>query len=107
MGGTIELREEPGKQKTRRCRTQELARSSARENEWQKKGHLLDSARIGVKSKITSTASPSCSKTAWNAAPANRLPYGRGLEQVNENASTSVWFWTIFSPSWDLAPPSL
>ena len=29
--------EEPGKQKTRSCRTQELARSSAQENERQKK----------------------------------------------------------------------
>jgi hypothetical protein len=35
------VRAEPGKQKTRSCRTQELARSSARENEWQKKGGLL------------------------------------------------------------------
>jgi hypothetical protein len=32
------LRAEPGKQKTRSCRTQELARSSARGNEWKKKG---------------------------------------------------------------------
>src|SRR6266849_5222702 len=31
------VRAEPGKQKTRSCRTQELARSSARENEWQKR----------------------------------------------------------------------
>jgi hypothetical protein len=29
--------EEPRKQKTRSCRTQELARSSAQENEWQKR----------------------------------------------------------------------
>jgi hypothetical protein len=29
-------REEPGKQKTRRCRAQELSRSCARENEWWK-----------------------------------------------------------------------
>src|SRR6266478_551448 len=36
------VRAEPGKQKTRSCRTQELARSSARENEWQKKGGLLN-----------------------------------------------------------------
>jgi hypothetical protein len=36
------LREEPGKQKTRSCRTQELARSSAQKNEWQKKGGLLN-----------------------------------------------------------------
>jgi hypothetical protein len=34
--------EEPRKQKTRSCRTQELARSSAQENEWQKKGSLLN-----------------------------------------------------------------
>src|SRR5467141_3907532 len=31
-----------GKQKTRSCRTQELARSSAQENEWQKNGGLLN-----------------------------------------------------------------
>src|SRR5712664_2562801 len=31
------VRAEPGKQKTRSCRTQELARSSAQENERQKK----------------------------------------------------------------------
>jgi hypothetical protein len=36
-------RAEPGKQKTRSCRTQELARSSTRENEWQKKVGLADS----------------------------------------------------------------
>jgi hypothetical protein len=36
--GTIGLREEPGKQKPRSCRTQELARSSAQKNERQKKG---------------------------------------------------------------------
>jgi hypothetical protein len=29
-------REEPGKQKTRSCRAQELSRSCARENEWWK-----------------------------------------------------------------------
>jgi hypothetical protein len=40
MGGTCDVREEPGKQKTRSCGTQELARSSARENEWQKKACL-------------------------------------------------------------------
>jgi len=37
MGGTCDVREEPGKQKPRRCRAQELARSSAQENERQKK----------------------------------------------------------------------
>src|SRR5258706_1601004 len=36
------VRAEPGKQKTRSCRTQELARSSARENEWQKKSGLIE-----------------------------------------------------------------
>src|SRR5258708_14783263 len=35
------VRAEPGKQKARSWRTKELARSSARENEWQKKGGLL------------------------------------------------------------------
>jgi hypothetical protein len=32
MGGTCAVREEPGKQKARSCRAQELARSSAQEN---------------------------------------------------------------------------
>jgi hypothetical protein len=35
-------KEEPRKQNPRRCRAQELARSSARENEWQKEGGLLN-----------------------------------------------------------------
>jgi hypothetical protein len=35
--GTEDSREEPGKQKTRSCRAQELARSSAQENERRKK----------------------------------------------------------------------
>jgi len=47
---------EPGKQKPRSCRTQELARSSARENEWQKKGGVLDSGKIGVRSRVTSAS---------------------------------------------------
>src|SRR6266850_5875666 len=38
MGGTCAVQEEPGKQKPRSCRAQELARSSAQENERQKKG---------------------------------------------------------------------
>ena len=37
MGGTCAVWEELGKQKPRSCRTQELARSSARENGRQKK----------------------------------------------------------------------
>jgi hypothetical protein len=43
-GSSHKLRAEPGKQKPRSCRTQELARSSAQENEWQKKRRLLNSA---------------------------------------------------------------
>ncbi len=37
------LREEPGKQKARSCRAQELARSSAQENERLKKGYVPQS----------------------------------------------------------------
>jgi len=37
MGGTCVVREEPGKQKPRSCRAQELARSSAQENARQEK----------------------------------------------------------------------
>jgi len=48
MGGTCVVREEPGKQKPRSCRAQELARSSAQENERQKKrGLLTDRQRRG------------------------------------------------------------
>jgi hypothetical protein len=39
-GGTWGVQEEPGKQKPRSCRAQELARSSAQENARQKKGGL-------------------------------------------------------------------
>src|SRR5579859_2918440 len=42
MGGTCAVREEPGKQKTRSCRTQELARSSPQESERRKKAGLLN-----------------------------------------------------------------
>ena len=38
----MQLREEPGKQKPRSCRTQELARRSAQKNERQKKANLLN-----------------------------------------------------------------
>ncbi len=37
MGETSGVQEEPGKQKRRSCRAQELARSSAQKSEWQKK----------------------------------------------------------------------
>ena len=42
MGGTQLVREEPGKQRPRSCRAQELARSSARENERQKESGRLN-----------------------------------------------------------------
>jgi hypothetical protein len=45
MGGACGVQEEPGKQHRRSCRAQELARSSAQENERQKKG-LAQSAEL-------------------------------------------------------------
>ena len=44
----IQFREEPGKQRTRSCRAQELARSSAQENERQKKHSVSDSVAVWV-----------------------------------------------------------
>jgi len=41
------VREEPGKQKPRSCRVQELARSRAPENVRQKKEPLLNAVKIG------------------------------------------------------------
>ena len=38
----MQLREEPGKQKTRSCRAPELARSRAQGNEWQKEEGVPD-----------------------------------------------------------------
>jgi len=46
------LRAEPGKQKPRSCRTQELARSSAQENEWQKKVKAPTLSEIGDESRL-------------------------------------------------------
>src|SRR5467141_3029948 len=40
MGGTCAVREEPGKQKPRSCRAQELARSSAQEMSGRKRGPI-------------------------------------------------------------------
>src|ERR1700675_369396 len=57
MGGTRAVREEPGKQKPRSCRAQELARSSAQENERRKKSGLLYSARVGIASATVRAAS--------------------------------------------------
>ena len=51
MGGTRSVREEPGKQKSRSCGAQELARSSAQGNERQKKSGVLYSAGIGLTSR--------------------------------------------------------
>jgi hypothetical protein len=48
MGGTCAFREEPGKQKPRSCRAQELARSRAQENARQKM-RLPKSEAIGFR----------------------------------------------------------
>jgi hypothetical protein len=52
MGGTCDVREEPGKQNPRSCRAQELARSSAQENVRRKKDTLPKSVRIARKSTL-------------------------------------------------------
>src|SRR5216683_8264127 len=46
MGGTCAVREEPGKQKPRSCRAQELARSSAQENARQEKSGLWRTGEV-------------------------------------------------------------
>jgi hypothetical protein len=58
LGGTqVIQREEPGKQKPRSCRTQELARSSAQENGQQKmEGCLSNSKRIVLGANYESRA---------------------------------------------------
>src|ERR1700737_1634904 len=55
MGGTCAVREEPGKQKPRSCRAQELARSSAQETAWQKKDSLRKSGRTGGEMSLAQT----------------------------------------------------
>src|SRR5260370_15456023 len=52
MGGTCAVREEPGKQKLRSCRAQELARSSAQEKERQKRDGLLNTVRIDHRTRL-------------------------------------------------------
>src|SRR6266446_5979940 len=47
MGGTCAVREEPGKQKPRSCRAQELARSRAQENARQKKSTCRNQLELG------------------------------------------------------------
>jgi len=44
----MQFKEEPGKQKTRSWRAKELARSSAQENERQKKHSVSDSVGVWV-----------------------------------------------------------
>src|SRR5439155_13186776 len=51
-GSSHMVREEPGKQKPRSCRAQELARSSAQETAWQKKHSLPKSVRIARKRSL-------------------------------------------------------
>ncbi len=53
VGGTCAVREEPGKQKPRSCRAQELARSSAQENERQKKATCRTQQKFGEWSRPT------------------------------------------------------
>src|SRR5882757_2654847 len=62
------VRAEPGKQKTRSCRTQELARSSARENEWQKKGGVPQSVRSRRRDQRASRACHSGEKDGRTGA---------------------------------------
>jgi hypothetical protein len=52
MGGTCAVREEPGKQKPRSCRAQELARGGAQEKERQRKEGYLSSVRFGMRSRV-------------------------------------------------------
>ncbi|SRR5713101_6263339 len=61
MGGTCVVREEPGKQKPRSCRAQELARSSARENEWRKKIIYRIQREIGVGNRFRAANAASVS----------------------------------------------
>src|SRR6266850_687453 len=52
MGGTCAVQEEPGKQKPRSCRAQELARSCAQENARQKKASRERRKKIGFSRKV-------------------------------------------------------
>jgi hypothetical protein len=57
MGGNPMVKgTEPGKQKTRRCRAQELFRSSAQESERQKKSGLLYPATMGIRNQTLLSA---------------------------------------------------
>src|SRR5260221_13630325 len=71
MGGTCAVQEEPGKQKTRSCRAQELARSSAQENARQKKDRLPKSKRIARNEHTCTkrTARTMRRRGLWSSAP--------------------------------------
>jgi len=75
MGGTCAVREEPGKQKPRSCRAQELARSRAQENARQKKDSLLKSVRIARNSTVAENGQPETMR---------RRAYGRLREHSGE-----------------------
>src|SRR5713226_5455106 len=62
MGGTCTVRGEPGKQKPRSCRAQELARSRAQENVRQKKGWLTEPGRsVRYRTELKpNAANPTC-----------------------------------------------
>jgi len=57
MGGTCAVREEPGKQKPRSCRAQELARSRAQKNAGQKKAacRTYSLIEVGMESRLGGT----------------------------------------------------
>jgi hypothetical protein len=63
MGGTCAVREEPGKQKPRSCRAQELARSSAQEMWAEKGGHTEVSEIASAESGGRQEAAQSGRKT--------------------------------------------
>src|SRR5882762_11040631 len=71
-GGTCAVREEPGKQKPRSCRAQELARSGAQEDDGQKKDNLFNFTGIGQ--------GPESGQPRRRERAAMRSPYGRWQE---------------------------
>jgi hypothetical protein len=62
MGGTCVVQEEPGKQKPRSCRAQELARSSAQGNEREKKATQLTRGQLRMKRRPGASNSADYSK---------------------------------------------
>src|ERR1700681_218445 len=76
------VRAGPGKQKTRSCRTQELARGSARENEWQKKGGLLTG-------KIGAVSAETCEQVKRNRKT-SRVTIATGSTMVLDSSGSCV-----------------